>query len=148
MAEPKLHALPGGLFKSVAEPDSSPLVSAAGLRHVFVHDLVLPCNIGVYRHEMVAPQRVRINLDLSVREGDTPINDAIGNVVCYEDLATGARAIVGTGHINLVETLAERLASFCLQDSRVAAVRVRVEKLDVFPDAGSVGVEIVRNRTL
>jgi 7,8-dihydroneopterin aldolase/epimerase/oxygenase len=147
MAESKLHALPGGLFKSVAESDSS-LADAAGLRHVFIRDLTLPCNIGVHRHEKEGPQRVRINLDLSVREGEAPINDALGNVVCYEDLATGVRAIVGTGHINLVETLAERLASFCLQDSRVVAVRVRVEKLDVFPDAASAGVEIVRARTL
>jgi dihydroneopterin aldolase len=147
MAEAKLHALPGGLFKSVADPEA-PLASATGLRHVFIRDLVLPCNIGVHRHEKEAPQRVRINLDLAVREGDAPINDALGNVVCYEDMATGARAIVGTGHINLVETLAERLASFCLQEGRVEAVRVRVEKLDVFPDAASAGVEIVRTRTV
>jgi dihydroneopterin aldolase len=147
MAEPKLHALPGGLFKSVADPEA-PLANAPGLRHVFIRDLVLPCNIGVHRHEKEAPQRIRINLDLAVREGDAPINDALGNVVCYEDVATGVRAIVGTGHINLVETLAERLASFCLQESRVEAVRVRVEKLDVFPDAASAGVEIVRTRTL
>jgi dihydroneopterin aldolase len=142
-----LHALPGGLFKSVTGSDS-PLASAAGLRHVFIRDLVLPCNIGVHRHEKDAPQRVRINLDLTVREGDAPINDALGNVVCYEDIATGVRTIVGTGHINLVETLAERLASFCLQDTRIEAVRVRVEKLDVFPDAASVGIEIVRARGL
>ena len=147
MADPKLHALPGGLFKSVAESDA-PLASAAGLRHVFIRDFVLPCNIGVHRHEKEGPQRVRINLDLSVREGDAAVNDSIGNVVCYEDVATGVRAIVSTGHINLVETLAERLASFCLQDSRVEAVRVRVEKLDILPDAASVGVEIVRTRVL
>jgi dihydroneopterin aldolase len=145
MAEPKLHARPGGLFTSVAEPDA-PLATVAGLRHIFIRDLLLPCSIGVHRHEKDAPQRVRINLDLSVRENEAPINDAIGNVVCYEEIATGARAIVTTGHVNLVETLAERLASYCLQDSRVAAVRVRVEKLDVFPDATSAGVEIVRAR--
>lgn len=147
MADSKLHAMPGGLFKSVTASDS-PLVNSAGLRHVFIRDLVLPCNIGVHRHEKDGPQRVRINLDLTVREGDAPINDALGNVVCYEDVATGVRTIVGTGHINLVETLAERLASFCLQDTRIEAVRVRVEKLDVFPDAASVGVEIVRSRSL
>ena len=120
--------------------------AAPGLRLVFIHDLVLPCNIGIHRHERDAPQRVRINLDLSVEEGDAAIHDAIVNVVCYEDIATGARAIVGSGHINLVETLAERLADFCLRDTRVAAVRVRVEKLDVFADATSVGVEILRHR--
>ena len=45
---------------------------------------------------------------------------------------------------NLVETLAERLAGICLQDPRVRSARVRVEKLDVFADAVSVGVEIER----
>ena len=118
--------------------------AARGLRQVFIRDLIMPCNIGVHRHERDAPQRVRINLDLAVREDDAPIQDAIANVVCYEDIATGVRAIVGSGHINLVETLAERLADFCLKDSRVATVRVRVEKLDVFADAASVGVEILR----
>lgn len=146
MAESKLHALPGGLFTSVTEPDTP--LATAGLRHVFIRDLVLPCNIGIHRHEKDAPQRVRINLDLAVRENDTPVNDAIANVVCYEDIATGARALVSSGHINLVETLAERLAAFCLKDSRVTMARVRVEKLDVFPDAVSAGVEIVRSRAL
>ena len=32
----------------------------------------------------------------------------------------------------------------CLGDSRVSSVRVRVEKLDILPDAASVGVEIER----
>jgi dihydroneopterin aldolase len=146
MAESKLHALPGGLFKSVSEPDAATAASGVGLRQVFIRDLVLPCRIGVHRHEKEGLQRIRINLDLSVREGEAPINDALGNVVCYEDIATGVRSIVSAGHINLVETLAERLASFCLQDSRVVAVRVRVEKLDVFPDAASAGIEILRGQ--
>jgi dihydroneopterin aldolase len=44
----------------------------------------------------------------------------------------------------LLETLAEEIAAICLQDGRVRSVRVRVEKLDIFPDAASVGVEIER----
>lgn len=146
MAESKLHALPGGLFKSVSEPDAPPSASALGFRQVFIRDLVLPCRIGVHRHEKEGLQRVRINLDLSVREGEAPVNDALDEVVCYEDIATGVRSIVSAGHINLVETLAERLASFCLQDGRVAAARIRVEKLDVFPDAASAGIEILRTQ--
>jgi 7,8-dihydroneopterin aldolase/epimerase/oxygenase len=46
-----------------------------------------------------------------------------------------------------VETLAERIAALCLSDRRVRVARVRVEKLDVFPDATSVGVEIERVST-
>jgi dihydroneopterin aldolase len=115
-----------------------------GTRHVFVRDLVLSAHIGVHHHEQGRPQPIRINLDLSVREGRAPIDDELANVVSYEDLVDRARAIVAEGHVRLVETLAERIAEMCLADPRVAVARVRVEKLDILPDAESVGVEIER----
>jgi len=116
----------------------------AGLRRVFVRDLVLPCRIGVYRHEKDAPQRVRINVDLYVVDGGGPKHDRLDEVVSYEDIVVGIRHLVQERHINLVETMAERLATLCLRDARVRVARIRAEKLDVFPDADSVGVEIER----
>ena len=115
------------------------------MRHVFVRDLVLSCRIGIYEQEKAEAQRVRINLDLAVREDTRPIGDDHGKVVCYEQIVKKARSIAEDGHVNLVETLAERLAAICLQDPRVRSCRVRVEKLDVFADALSVGVEIERD---
>lgn len=130
------------LFTS-AEPAS--LADAdLGLRHVFVRDFVLTASIGVYEHEKAAPQRIRLNLDLAVREGGVDPGDRLENVVCYETVLNRVRAIVLAGHVNLVETLAERIAEACLEDSRVRRARVRVEKLDVFPEATSVGVTIER----
>ena len=64
----------------------------------------------------------------------------------YGVVADQIRAMVATGHVNLVETLAERIADICLSDIRVEAARIRVEKLDILPDAESVGVEIERTR--
>ncbi|MBT3628450.1 MAG: dihydroneopterin aldolase [Rhodospirillaceae bacterium] len=113
-------------------------------RRVFVRDLILPCAIGVHAHEQDAPQRVRINVDLMVREVDLALQDRIENVVSYEHIVKGARALTSDGHINLVETLAERIADLCLADARVSSVRVRVEKLDIYEQADSVGVEIER----
>ncbi len=129
-----------------ASPKIEPLRiadAASDVRHVFVRDLTLSANIGVHAHEHLAPQRVRINLDLAVTE-DRQAEDKLANVVCYEQIVTGVRSIVDDGHVNLVETLAERIAGICLLDRRVRSVRVRVEKLDIFPDAHSVGVEIER----
>ncbi len=117
------------------------------LRHVFIRDLVLEGSIGVHRHERVRPQRVRINLDLAVRDEGANLDDELDNVVCYEAIAEGVRAIVASRHIKLVETLAEEIAAMALADARVRSVRVRVEKLDIFPDAASVGVEIERFAT-
>ncbi len=116
------------------------------VRHVFIRDMVLPCSIGVHRHERLEPQRIRINLDLAVREAVEPLGDNLANVVCYESVANGIRAIVARGHVNLVETLAEDIAALCLKDIRILSARVRVEKLDVFADVQSVGVEIERAR--
>jgi len=116
------------------------------LRHVFIRDFMVECLIGVYEHEKCSPQRVRINLDLAVDEGEHPIIDDILNVVSYETMADGILAIADEGHVNLVETLAERIAGMCFDDQRVDSVRVRIEKLDILENAGSVGVEIERFR--
>ena len=122
----------------------APANAEPSYRRVFVRDLVLPCAIGVHAHEQDAPQRVRINVDLMVREEDHALQDRIENVVSYEHIVNGARALTSDGHIYLVETLAERIAALCLADARVSSVRVRVEKLDIYEQADSVGVEIER----
>ena len=74
--------------------------------------------------------------------------DELARVVSYEKVADSVRAIVGAGHTRLVETMAERIAAACLADARVRLVRVRVEKLDIFDDADSAGVEIERVRVV
>lgn len=111
---------------------------------IFIRDMVLNARIGVHQHERVADQRVRINLEAIVRPG-VSVDDDLDKVVCYGELVTGIRHVIGAGHTNLAETLAERIAAMCLEDERVAWVKVRVEKLDVFPEAESVGVEIERS---
>jgi dihydroneopterin aldolase len=120
-------------------------------RHMFIRDLVLAASIGVYAHEHEAAQRIRINIDLAVTDdaGGQISRAAVGQddlarVVDYEAIVIRVRAIVAAGHVQLVETLAERLAESCLADPRVRAARVRVEKLDVFADAASAGVEVER----
>lgn len=124
-----------------------------GLRHVFLRDMVLEASIGIYPHEHANRQRVRINVDLGVEDDGAralsraPVGrDELQRVVDYEKLADAVRLIVGGGHVKLVETLAERLAEACLLDTRVHLARIRVEKLDIFPDAAAAGVEIERRQ--
>ena len=108
---------------------------------VFVRDLILPCRIGVYSHEKDGEQRVRINLELTCVEHPA-INDEHHNVVCYAEVVADIRRLISEGHINLVETLADEIASRSLAHPRAASVKVKIEKLDKEP--GAVGVEIVR----
>jgi 7,8-dihydroneopterin aldolase/epimerase/oxygenase len=123
-------------------------VASAGarVRHVFVRDLDLQALIGIYDHEKIKPQRIVVNVDLSVQEAEGPMSDDIDHVVSYEIVVKKIEAIVAAGHVNLVETLAEKFAEACLRDKRVLAARVRIEKPDIIPNARSVGVEIERGR--
>lgn len=114
------------------------------IRHVFVRDLLLDAHIGVYKHEKGGTQPVRVNIDLTVTEAVH--GDSLDNVVCYATVVERIRSIVAEGHLNLVESLAERIAGSCLEDERVRVARVRVEKLAAIPEAASVGVEIERVR--
>lgn len=115
------------------------------LRHILVRDLEFLCEIGFYRREKGRTQPVRINLDLAVE--DAPVDDHnLATVVDYCALIDRVRAMAKSGHVNLVETLAERIATLCLEDARVKSVRVRVDKPEAIPDAVSAGVEIERTR--
>ena len=118
--------------------------AALGIRHVFLRDMLLHLTIGVHAHEHAVAQRVRINVDLGVRENPHDDSDRLARVLDYEALAQRVRDIATSGHIQLVETLAERIAQDCLSDSRVRSARVRVEKLDVFADMWAAGVEVER----
>ncbi len=126
--------------------------AARATRHMFIRDLVLNASIGVHRHERAAPQRVRINLDLAIVDDAAGHHlsrprvghDDLSRVVDYEAMVNRVRDIVAAGHVQLLETMAERLAEACLADTRVRIARVRVEKLDVFPEAASAGIEVER----
>jgi dihydroneopterin aldolase len=113
--------------------------------HVFIRNLCLDAQIGVYGHEHGRHQPVRINVDLAVDE-TLPMDDRLEQVVDYDAITQRIRSIVAAGHVKLAETLAHRIAEACFSDPRVRQARVRVEKLNALKDAESAGVEIERRR--
>ena len=119
--------------------------AAQAIRHVFIRNLELEVQIGVYRHEEGKTQTVRFNVDLGVLD-DKDLQDRLEKVVDYGVIEARIRAIIAEGHVRLAETLAERIAAACFEDSRVISVRVRVEKLHALAGAESAGVEIERTR--
>jgi dihydroneopterin aldolase len=109
---------------------------------ILIRNLEIVARIGIHGHEQGMPQPIRVNVEL-----DTKVrvrSDQVEEVVDYEAIANAIRAIVAEGHINLAETLAERIAATCLADARVSRARIRVEKLHALPGAEAAGVEIER----
>ena len=127
------------VVQPLIQPDAVPLT-----RRMFIRDLVVNMLIGVHRHERDGRQRVRINIDLSLIDDTGIDDDRLASVVSYETLVHEIRRTCNSGHVNLVETLAERIARLCFDDRRVRSAVVRVEKLDAFDDVGAVGIEIER----
>jgi dihydroneopterin aldolase len=120
-----------------------------GRRVVFVRGLELMARLGIHPHEKAAPQRIRVDLELLVRDEAAPAEvgpDDFRRVVDYQRLVELARDVVAAGHVLLVETLAERLAAAALTDARVERARVTVEKPDAFEDVAGVGVIVERRR--
>lgn len=120
-----------------AETPAGPAAAPSAPMRVVIRDLVLMAEVGIYDHEQGRRQRVRVGLDLET--------DPREPAVTAGEAAAAAQAVLASGHIMLLETMAERMAARCLADPRVRSVRVRVEKPDIFPDA-TVGVEFERRR--
>ncbi|MCI4665878.1 MAG: dihydroneopterin aldolase [Neomegalonema sp.] len=106
---------------------------------VEIRGLRLPFMIGVFEFEKHRPQSVVIDVAMAV---DPAVRRA-GDYVSYAPVADLAISLSkAEEHIELVETLAEKLLAQALADTRVARARVSVMKADIYPQADAVGVTI------
>ncbi|RCL02944.1 MAG: dihydroneopterin aldolase [Candidatus Tokpelaia sp. JSC161] len=113
---------------------------------ILVSDLIIPMYIGAYSSERTKKQRVSFNVIVDVAPVCIhPHPKDMRHVFSYDLILDEIRRLASLGHMNLVETLAERLAAFILSYPQAQRVLVRVEKLDLGPRA--VGVEIMREKS-
>ena len=110
---------------------------------VFVRDFVVSAQIGAYDFERHAQQRVLFEVEALVRRAGVHADD-MRSIFSYDIILDAIQLVVGRGHVEFIETLAEDVAEIVLQHARVRSIRVNVQKLDVIK--GSVGVEIRRDR--
>lgn len=119
------------------------------LRWIFVKNMMLKARIGVYPHEHNRKQNVRISVYCATRDdkdGHHVGVDKLERTVSYDDIVSHVQDVVEAGHVELTETLAEKIAAGVLADKRVLITRISVEKLDVIPSCESVGVVIQRRQ--
>ena len=110
---------------------------------VLVRGLEVQAAIGVHGHEHGRLQPLVVDVELDLGAG--PIH-RLSDTLDYEGVARVARELAGGEHIALVETFAERVALACLEDARVLAVKVRVEKPGAIPGAAAAGCEVAYSR--
>ena len=114
--------------------------------NIFIKDLQLKTFIGIHDFEKDKKQRILINIELEVEENFKNLGDDIEKVVSYEHIVNDIKKLVKLGHVGLLETLAEQISMICFNDERVLIAKIKIEKLDVFKESKSVGIEILRKK--
>ncbi|MDZ4086841.1 MAG: dihydroneopterin aldolase [Tabrizicola sp.] len=117
---------------------------AAPRDRISLRDHVVEADIGAFQKERGHKQRLRFNVVVEVRPVTEPLEDDVDRILSYDRITEAIDAELAAERLNLLETLAERVAERILAEPAAMRVFVRIEKLDIGPYA--LGVEIVRSR--
>lgn len=112
-----------------------------------IKDLLLRTIIGINAEERRARQDALINIVLHADTRAAGASDDINDAVNYRTITKRVIKLVEESQFYLVEKLAAEIAAICLEDPRVEAATVRVEKPGALRFARSVGAEIHRTRS-
>ena len=125
-----------------------PFTPGDGEMCLSIRDLEIDVPIGILEHEKRRPQRVRFNIAAIVADSGRHESTDVADYVSYAEVIGKIKALAASGrHIPLVENLAEEVAGLVLEDARVLRVVVDIQKPDIIPEAGGVGVTIQRRRS-
>ncbi len=129
-----------------AHPEERSLASASAdpRDRISLRDHVVEADIGAFQQERGLKQRLRFNVVVEVRPAPAPLEDDVDRILSYDRITESIAAELAAERLNLLETLAARVAERVLEEPQAMRVFVRVEKLDRGP--GALGVEIVRSR--
>ena len=111
---------------------------------ISLRDYVVEVEIGAFQQERGTLQRVRFNVVVEVLPLTGPIDDDVDRILSYDKVTEAISIELDAERLNLLETLAARVAERILLEPQAERVFVRIEKLDRGPFA--LGVEIVRSR--
>lgn len=109
---------------------------------ISLRDYIVEVEIGAFQAERGNLQRVRFNIVVEVAPLVGEIDDDVDRILSYDRVTEAIAAELHAERINLLETLAARVAERILREPQALRVFVRIEKLDRGPF--SLGVEIVR----
>ncbi|WP_420223551.1 dihydroneopterin aldolase [Pigmentiphaga litoralis] len=116
-------------------------------RRIFFTRLAIDAQIGILDHERGATQPLHIDAEIDVAMIDIPRHDGIQEVLDYRHLRQAIIDECTRTHVNLLETLVDRLAARLLtQFADVQHVKLRVSKPQAFADCVAVGIEISASR--
>lgn len=114
------------------------------LDRISLRDHIVDVDIGAFQAERGTTQRICFNIVVEVRSLSAPVEDDVDRILSYDRVTEAIAFELAAERLNLLETLAAKVADRILFEPQAKRVFVRIEKLDRGP--GALGVEIVRSR--
>ncbi len=111
---------------------------------ISVRDHIVEVEIGAFQSERGTTQRIRFNIVVEVKS-PSEVYDDVDKILSYDRVTEAIEGGLSEERLNLLETLAERVADRILMEPQALRVFVRIEKIDRGP--GDLGIEIVRTKT-
>ncbi|MGB0960132.1 MAG: dihydroneopterin aldolase [Halocynthiibacter sp.] len=111
---------------------------------ILLSDYITSVEIGAFQVERGIEQRLKFNIAVAVAPHDGAASDDVDDILSYDTLKNAVQFELKAERLNLLETLAERIADRILREDQAQKVILRIEKLD--RGDGDLGVEMVREK--
>ncbi len=120
----------------------TPAALAPASYKIMLEDFAFEADIGFHAFEIGVKQRLLATIEVWLDPATLPREDARAEAWDYDFLRHDIHALAAARRYNLQETLARAVYDLIAARHGVAALRVRLRKLDVYPDCASVGLEL------
>jgi len=114
---------------------------------IHIEQLEISTHIGVPEKERAIPQRLTVSITLWPKQNTRDLGDQIGRTVDYSAVAEAARNFVSDQSVNLIETLADGLATQLLGSFAIQKIEIELRKF-ALPDAKYASITVTRTASV
>ena len=107
-------------------------------KSIFVKNFISYCSIGIYPNEKDKKQKIKVSVNLDI--STTNSKDVIGSTVSYEKIISVLREIKNYKHINLLETLANKISLKLKNLKNLKKIKIEIVKCNILSGSQEVGV--------
>ena len=120
-------------------------ISNDTVKKIVIKDLILKKIFGFYPNEKTKPQRLKFNIKLELVKNLQFNDQDLQTILDYDEIINIINNILDK-KINFLETLADQIIEEIFQNSKITAIELRIEKLDILKNAVSAGMEINKRK--
>ena len=115
-------------------------ISDDTVKKIVIKDLILNKIFGFYPNEKTKPQRLKFNIKLELVTNLKFSDQDLQTILDYDQIINTINNILDK-KINFLETLADQIIEELFKNSKIAAIELKIEKLDILKNAASAGIE-------